>query len=34
MNDLQEQVKLENAPTDVNEHGLEVSKGITKHIQT
>ena len=34
MNDLQEQVKLENAPTDVNEHGYEVSKGNTKLIQT
>ena len=34
MNDLQEQVKLEMAPTDVNEHGIEVSKGISKHIQT
>ena len=34
MNDLQEQVKLENAPTDVNEHGIEVSGGNSKHIQT
>ena len=25
MNDLQEQVKVENAPTDKNEHGVEVS---------
>ena len=25
MNDLQEQVKVEHAPTDKNEHGVEVS---------
>ena len=25
MNDLQEQVKVEHAPTDKNEHGMEVS---------
>ena len=37
MNDLQEQVKLENAPTDVNEHGIEVSEEKSsplKHILT
>ena len=26
MNDLQEQVKVEHAPTDKNEHGVEVSR--------
>ena len=26
MNDLQEQVKVEHAPTEKNEHGVEVSK--------
>lgn len=31
MNDLQEQVKVEHAPTDHNEHGVEVSVGnVTK----
>ena len=28
MNDLQEQVKVEHAPTDKNEHGVEVSSII------
>jgi len=31
MNDLQEQVKVEHAPTDKNEHGVEV--GILKSLQ-
>ena len=29
MNDLQEQVKVEKAPTDTNEHGVEVGTFVT-----
>ena len=33
MNDLQEQVKVEQAPTDKNEHGVEVSTFVTTDSQ-
>ena len=32
MNDLQEQVKVEHAPTDKNEHGMEVSLFATYYF--